>query len=82
MCAEFDVREDTDGFTRTMEAAPMDKADLKQPWKTWYKSFTQVEPGAYFVWPTLLAGNGPGNGADHVLSLGIDLNAPKPKPAK
>ncbi len=63
-----------------MEAQPQNKGELKQPWKTRYKSLTQVEPGAYFVWPTLLAGNGPGNGADHVQSLGIDLNQPKPRP--
>jgi hypothetical protein len=63
-----------------MEDSAQNKAALKQPWKAWYRSLTQVEPGAYFVWPSLIAGNGPGNGADQVLSLGIDLDQPKPRP--
>jgi hypothetical protein len=57
------------------------KPDTKQqPWKKWYSIATEVKTGSWFVWPTLLAGNGPGNGADKVLSLAVDLSQPKPKP--
>jgi len=51
--------------------------DRDQPWKRWYVPVGEVKIGCHFVWPTLLAGNGPGNGADQVLSLGVDLTKPK-----
>ena len=53
----------------------------EQPWKKWYTMVEDVKSRAYFVWPALIAGNGSsGNGAAELLSLGVDLSKPKPKP--
>ena len=56
------------------------ESKVQQPWKSWYSTATEMKAGTYFVWPTLLAGNGPGNGANAILSAGVDLSQPKPKP--
>lgn len=59
---------------------PSSATGTEQPWKTWYSVASEVASGYYFVWPTLLAGNGPGNGAEKVLALNVDLSKPKEKP--